>query len=214
LSKKSLEYNQFYQQLTFMVWPMDIILASTSLYRRRLLERLKLSFRCMPPEIEEISLPGETPAAMAKRLALLKAESIAKRYPGAIVIGSDQVAVIEDSILGKPGSFDRAREQLRSSSGRAVQFHTAVALVGLDRGVERLHVEPFNVRFRMLNDIQITNYLRREQPYDCAGSFKIEGLGIALFEALTGNDPTSLEGLPLIKLTELLTEVGVDILRG
>jgi len=193
---------------------MDIILASTSPYRRRLLERLQLSFRCIPPEIEEISLSGETPAAMAQRLALLKAQSVAQRYPRAIVIGSDQVAVLEGSIMGKPGSFDRAQDQLQSSSGRTVQFHTAIALVGIDRSVARLHVEPFNVRFRMLNDIQITNYLRREQPYDCAGSFKIEGLGIALFEALTGNDPTSLEGLPLIKLTELLTEVGVDILRG
>jgi len=193
---------------------MDIILASTSPYRRRLLERLQLSFRCIPPEIEEISLSGETPAAMAQRLALLKAQSVAQRYPRAIVIGSDQVAVLEGSIMGKPGSFDRAQDQLQSSSGRTVQFHTAIALVGIDRSVARLHVEPFNVRFRMLNDIQITNYLRREQPYDCAGSFKIEGLGITLFEALTGNDPTSLEGLPLIKLTELLTEVGVDILRG
>ena len=150
---------------------------------------------------------------MALRLARLKAKSVAERYPGAVVIGSDQVACIEGSILGKPGSFDRAKAQLRSSSGRTVQFHTAVALVCLDRGLERLHVEPFNVRFRILNDIQITNYLRREQPYDCAGSFKIEGLGIALLEGLTGNDPTSLEGLPLIKLTELLTEVGLDILQ-
>jgi septum formation protein len=192
---------------------MDIILASTSPYRRRLLERLQLSIRCMAPEIAENSISGESPAAMAQRLALLKAQAIAQQYPSAIVIGSDQVAEIDGAILGKPGSFDRAQEQLRSSSGRVVQFYTAVALVGLDRGVERLHVEPFKVRFRMLNNIQIANYLRREQPYDCAGSFKIEGLGIALFEALTGNDPTSLEGLPLLKLTELFTEVGVDILR-
>ena len=135
LSKKSLEYNQFYQQLTFIDRPMDIILASTSPYRRRLLKRLQLSFRCMSPEIEEISLSGEAPAAMAQRLALLKAESVARRYPSALVIGSDQVAIIDGSILGKPGSFDRAREQLRSSSGRTVQFYTAVALVGLDRGI-------------------------------------------------------------------------------
>ena len=193
---------------------MDIILASTSPYRRRLLERLQLSFSCISPEVEEISLSGEMPAAMAKRLALLKAQSVAERYPDAVVIGSDQVAFIEGSILGKPGSFDRAKAQLRSCSGRAVQFYTAVAVVCLDRGLERLHVEPFNVRLRVLNDIQISNYLRREQPYDCAGSFKIEGLGIALFESLTGNDPTSLEGLPLIKLIELLTEVGLDILQG
>lgn len=193
---------------------MDVILASTSPYRRRLLERLHLSFRCIPPEIEEISVSGETPAAMAERLARLKAQSVAVRHPGAIVIGSDQVAFIEGSILGKPGSFDRAKAQLRSSSGRTVQFYTAVAMVCLDRGLERLHVEPFTVRMRILSDIQITNYLHRERPYDCAGSFKIEGLGIALFEGLTGNDPTSLEGLPLIKLTELLNEMGLDILQS
>jgi septum formation protein len=193
---------------------MDIILASTSPHRRRLLERLQLSFRCIPPEIEESSLPGETPAAMSQRLARLKARSVAARYPGAVVIGSDQVAFVEGSILDKPGSFDRAKAQLRSSSGRVVQFYTAVALVCIDRGLEKLHVEPFTVRFRILNDIQITNYLHREQPYDCAGSFKIEGLGIALFEGLTGNDPTSLEGLPLIKLTELLTDVGLDVLQN
>lgn len=193
---------------------MDIILASTSAYRRRLLERLQLSFSCIPPEVEEIFVAGEMPAAMAQRLALLKAQSVAERYPGAVVIGSDQVAFIEGSVLGKPGSFDKAKAQLRSCSGRCVQFYTAVAVVCLDRGLERLHVEPFSVLFRVLNDIQISNYLRREQPYDCAGSFKIEGLGIALFESLTGNDPTSLEGLPLLKLTELLTEVGLDILQG
>jgi septum formation protein len=191
---------------------MDIILASTSPYRRRLLERLQLSFRCIPPEIEEGSLSGETPAAMAQRLAGLKAQSVAARFPGSVVIGSDQVAFVEGSILDKPGSFDRAKAQLRSSSGRVVQFYTAVALVCIDRGLEKLHVESFNVHFRILNDIQITNYLHREQPYDCAGSFKIEGMGIALFEGLTGNDPTSLEGLPLIKLTELLTDVGLDVL--
>jgi septum formation protein len=117
------------------------------------------------------------------------------RHPGAIVIGSDQVAFIEGSILGKPGSFDRAKAQLRSSSGRTVQFYTAVAMVCLDRGLERLHVEPFTVRMRILSDIQITNYLHRERPYDCAGSFKIEGLG-------------------LIKLTELLNEMGLDILQS
>jgi len=193
---------------------MDIILASTSPYRRRLLERLQLSFSCIPPEVEEIFVAGEMPAAMAQRLALLKAQSVAERYPGAVVIGSDQVAFIEGSVLGKPGSFDKAKAQLRCCSGRCVQFYTSVAVVCLDRGLERLHVEPFSVHFRVLNDIQISNYLRREQPYDCAGSFKIEGLGIALFESLTGNDPTSLEGLPLIKLAELLTEVGLDILQG
>jgi septum formation protein len=214
LSKKSLEYKQFSSPLIFLAGSMDIILASTSPYRRRLLERLQISFRCIPPEMDEYPLFGEFPPAMVQRLARLKARSVAERYPEAMVIGSDQVASIDGSIIGKPGNFDRAAAQLRSSSGRDVWFYTAVALVCLEQGVEQFHVEPFNVRFRTLNDRQIANYLHREQPYDCAGSFKVEGLGIALFESLTGNDPTSLEGLPLIKLTELLTDAGLDILRS
>ncbi len=193
---------------------MDIILASTSPHRRRLLERLQISFCSIPPQTEETPLPGEAPGAMAQRLARLKAMSVAELYPGALVIGSDQVASIDGYILGKPGTFERAAAQLRRSSGRSVQFYTAVALVCLDQGLERLHVEPFEVHFRTLNDAQITNYLHREQPYDCAGSFKVEGLGIALFESLTGNDPTSLEGLPLIKLSELLADAGLDIFRS
>lgn len=190
---------------------MDIILASTSPYRRRLLERLQLRFRCIPPEIDEATLPGESSAALAQRLARLKARAVADRYPSAVVIGSDQVASIGGYILGKPGNFDNAAAQLRRSSGRVVQFYTAVAIVCLDRGLERFHVEPFSVSFRTLNDIQIANYLHREQPYDCAGSFKVEGLGIALFEGLSGNDPTSLEGLPLVTLTDLLMEAEIDI---
>ncbi len=191
---------------------MDIILASTSTYRRRLLARLEINFRCVPAEIEEEHLFGEAPAQMALRLARLKARSVAERYPGAVVIGSDQVGSVDGCILGKPGNFDRAADQLRSSSGRNVEFHTAVALVCLDRDLERFHVEPFTVRFRPLSDTQIESYLTREQPFDCAGSFKVEGLGICLFEGMTGNDPTSLEGLPLIKLTQLFAEMGMDIL--
>jgi septum formation protein len=214
LSKISLEYKQFSSPPTILASTMDIILASSSPYRRRLLERLQLTFQCIPPEIEEIPLSGEMPAAMAQRLARVKAQSVAAFFPNAIVIGSDQVASIEGSILGKPGSFDMAEAQLRTCSGRDVRFHTAVTLVCLERGLERFHVEPFDVRFRILSATQIANYLRREQPYDCAGSFKVEGLGIALFEGLTGNDPTSLEGLPLIKLTELLAEAGLDVLQS
>ncbi len=193
---------------------MDIILASTSPYRRRLLERLQLSFRCVAPEVDEVPLPEELPALTAQRLARLKARSVAERYPDAVVIGSDQVASVEGSILGKPGNFEKATTQLRMSAGREVRFDTAVALICLARGVERFHVEPFNVRFRTLSAEQIATYLRREQPYDCAGSIKVEGLGIALLERLIGSDPTSLEGLPLIKLTELLLEQGLDVLRG
>ena len=176
---------------------MNIILASTSPYRRRLLERLQLPFRCVSPETDETPLPDEAPAALAVRLARAKAESIARLQPGALIIGSDQVASIEGSIMGKPGNFNSASAQLRSS-----------------RDQERIHVERFCVRFRALSDSQITNYLHREQPYDCAGSFKVEGLGIALFESLIGDDPTSLVGLPLIKLTALLGELGVDILHA
>ena len=193
---------------------MDIILASTSPYRRRLLERLQIRFRCIPPEVREKPLSGESPPAISERLALLKAEAVADCHPAALVIGSDQDASIDGNIIGKPGNFDKAAAQLRRSSGREVQFYTAVALVSRERGLERCHVEPFRVRFRNLSDKQIANYLVREQPYDCAGSFKVEGLGIALLESLTGDDPTSLEGLPLIKLTELLADAGLDILRS
>lgn len=192
---------------------MDIILASTSPYRQRLLERLQITFRCIAPRTDESPLPGELPAALAQRLARAKAQSIAALHRDALVIGCDQVASIEGHIMGKPGSFDSAEAQLRRSSGREVQFHTALALVSLNRGLERFHVEPFSVRFRTLSNAQIIDYLLREQPYDCAGSFKIEGLGIALFQGLEGNDPTALEGLPLIKLTDLLGEAGLDILR-
>jgi septum formation protein len=213
LSKKSLEYNQFSPSLTTLAEPMDIILASTSPHRRRLLERLQIPFRCIPPEVDETSLLDETPAAMAERLARLKARSVAQYHPHGIVIGSDQVASVEGAIMGKPGNFDRAMVQLRNCSGREVEFYTAVILVCLNRNLEEFHVERYKVRFRALNRLQIESYLRREQPYDCAGSFKAEGLGIALFQGMAGNDPTSLEGLPLIKLSELLANAGVEILR-
>jgi 7-methyl-GTP pyrophosphatase len=150
---------------------------------------------------------------MAGRLALSKALAIARRNPEALVIGSDQVASVAGQIIGKPGDFDTAKRQLQDSSGQAVTFYTAVALVGLRQALEQFHVELFTVHFRALSDAQIERYLHLEQPYDCAGSFKAEGLGIALFEQLSGNDPTSLEGLPLIKLTELLAGVGVDVLQ-
>jgi len=192
---------------------MDIILASISPYRRRLLERLQIPFGCIPPEVEEIPLPDETPIALAERLARLKAVAVAKLHPDGLVIGSDQVASIDGSIIGKPGTYDRAMAQLQCCSGREVQFYTALSLVCLGRNLEEFHVEPYKVRFRKFDDSQIENYLRREQPYDCAGSFKVEGLGIALLEGMSGNDPTSLEGLPLIKLCELLSNAGVDIFR-
>lgn len=196
-----------------MVVPqMDIMLASTSPYRRQLLERLQINFRCIAPDVDETPRPGELPSSLAERLARAKARSVAILHPDAIIIGSDQVATVNGWILSKPHGFDIATEQLKSCSGREVLFYTAVAVVCISHNFEQFHVEPFTVRFRSLNAQQIANYLRADEPYDCAGSFKVESLGIALFESLTGEDPTSLEGLPLIKLTELLGLAGVDVL--
>ena len=191
---------------------MEIILASTSPYRRRLLERLQIPFHCLPPQVEEGRLPGEEPAAMAARLALAKARAIAKDHPEALVIGSDQVASLKGDLMGKPGSHDVAVSQLRCSAGKRVVFHTGLAVIVRSQNFERFHVEPFSVYFREVDDKSIENYLQRERPYDCAGSFKCEGLGIALFERLAGDDPTSLEGLPLIALTDMLAEAGVPVL--
>jgi septum formation protein len=191
---------------------MDIILASTSPYRRHLLERFGIPFECQPPNIDEAPMPGELPAALATRLALEKAQTVAQQYPEALVIGSDQVAALQNRLLGKPGNKETAQEQLSSCSGREVQFYTGLALVCSQSGYLGQHVEPFSVRFRTLTASAINNYLDREQPYDCAGSFKWEGLGIVLFTELSGRDPTSLEGLPLIALTTLLLEAGVEVL--
>ena len=192
---------------------MDIILASTSPYRRRLLERLQIPFRCIAPQADETALPGEAPDELVLRLALIKARSVARLHPDAVVIGSDQVAAIEGHIIGKPGGFEPAKKQLQDSSGRDIHFYTAVSIVQQEQQLERFHVEPTTVNFRTLGNTQIEDYLNKEQPYDCAGSFKVEGLGITLFKGISGNDPTALEGLPLIKLTELLGVAGVDILQ-
>jgi septum formation protein len=191
---------------------MDIILASTSPYRRQLLERLQIPFICEAPDADESPLPGEDPGAMAGRLAMAKARSVAARHPTALVIGSDQVASIAGGIIGKPGTHAAARAQLLASSGNTVHFYTGLALVGTDSGVSRSCLETFSVTFRNLGAQEIEGYLKLEQPYDCAGSFKCEGLGIALFEKMQGNDPTALEGLPLIATSTLLREVGVNVL--
>ncbi|MEH6582156.1 MAG: Maf family protein [Halioglobus sp.] len=191
---------------------MDLILASTSPYRRKLLERLQQPFECLAPTVDESAHPDELPIALAGRLALEKALSVAQQHPGAMVVGSDQVAAVGERLLGKPGNHDAAREQLQHCSGRSVDFYTGIALVCAHSGHRDTHVEPFTVQFRSLTDRQIENYLLREQPYDCAGSFKCEGLGISLFCRLSGDDPTSLEGLPLISLTRMLFAAGYDIL--
>lgn len=188
---------------------MDLVLASTSPYRQQLLERLGLPFRVQAPLVDEAPLPGEGPAELVARLALAKAGAVAATAPGALVIGSDQVAVLDGVVMGKPGGHEGARAQLERASGRTVEFLTGLALVRGDW--QRVAVVPFRVRFRELEGERIRRYLERERPYDCAGSFKSEGLGIALFRGMEGEDPTALVGLPLIRLVSLLEEAGVVV---
>lgn len=185
-----------------------LILASTSRYRQELLTRLRLPFEAVAPEVDESALTGEVPAALAERLALAKARAVAARHPGAVVIGSDQVADLDGEAIGKPGTHERAVEQLRRMSGQQVVFQTAVAVVapGL-AAIERAEVR---VRFRVLGDAAIEAYLRADQPYDCAGSAKVESLGVALLEAVDSDDPTALIGLPLIRTCALLRRAGLD----
>lgn len=185
-----------------------LILASTSRYRQELLARLHLPFEAIAPEVDESALPGEAPAALAERLALAKARAVAARHPGAVVIGSDQVADLDGEAIGKPGTHERAVMQLQRMSGRQVVFQTAVAIVapGL-AAIERAEVR---VRFRALSDAAIETYLRADTPYDCAGSAKVESLGVALLEAVESDDPTALIGLPLIRTCALLRRAGLD----
>ena len=189
-----------------------VILGSTSRYRRALMERLHLSFDVQAPEVDESALPGETPAALAARLALAKAQAVAERFPEAVVIGSDQVADLDGEALGKPGDHARAGAQLRRMSGRTLVFQTAVAVVCRATGFVQQDLAPVRVVFRELGDDAIERYLRIEQPYDCAGSAKSEGLGIALLEAIDSDDPTALVGLPLIRTCRMLRGAGVDLL--
>lgn len=191
-----------------------LILGSTSRYRRELLERLHLPFEVRAPDVDETPMPGETPSALALRLALAKARAVAALQPEAVVIGSDQVADLDGQPIGKPGTHERATEQLRAMRGRAVVFQTAVAVVRAATGYERVLLAPVTVRFRALTDGEIEHYLRTEQPYDCAGSAKCETLGIALLEAIESDDPTALVGLPLIRTCSLLREAGIDPLQA
>ncbi|MEK8031834.1 Maf family nucleotide pyrophosphatase [Ideonella sp. DXS29W] len=189
-----------------------LILGSTSRYRRELLERLKLPFDVASPHVDEAPLPGETPAALAQRLALAKARAVAASRHGedAIVIGSDQVADVDGEPIGKPGTHERAVAQLRRMSQRSIVFQTAVAVVRARTGFEAVRLAPVRVQFRDLSDAEIERYLRLEQPYDCAGSAKSETLGIALLSAIESDDPTALVGLPLIRTCELLRAAGLD----
>ncbi|UZG45244.1 Maf family nucleotide pyrophosphatase [Caldimonas thermodepolymerans] len=194
--------------------PRRLILGSTSRYRRELLERLRLPFDVVSPQVDETPDDGEAPAALAQRLALAKARAVAALHPDAVVIGSDQVADLAGRPIGKPGTHDNAVRQLREMSGQAVVFQTAVAVVCQATGFERVQLAPVTVRFRTLSDAEIENYLRAEQPYDCAGSAKSEGLGVALLEAIESDDPTALVGLPLIRTCAMLREAGIDALAA
>lgn len=195
-----------------------LILGSTSRYRRELLARLRLPFDVAAPDVDETPLPNEAPAALATRLALAKAWEVAKRFPQAVVIGSDQVADVDGQALGKPGDHARAVAQLRQMRGRSVVFQTAVAVVRAGSGArpafEAVQLAPVTVRFRALTDDEIERYLRLEQPYDCAGSAKCETLGIALLEAIESDDPTALVGLPLIRTCALLRQAGLNPLAA
>jgi septum formation protein len=187
-----------------------LVLGSTSRYRRELLQRLGVPFDVASPEVDETPQAGELPAALAPRLALAKARAVAAQHPDAVVIGSDQVADLHGRPIGKPGTHERAVEQLRAMSGQALVFHTALAVVRPATGFERVVDVPVRVTFRVLSDAEIETYLRAEQPYDCAGSAKSEGLGVTLLHSIESDDPTALIGLPLIKTCELLREAGWD----
>lgn len=192
-----------------------LVLASTSPYRRQLLTQLQLPFVAAAPDYEEQIDPAVAPALLVRQLALGKAQSLRERYPDALIIGSDQVFVDQRGrAIGKPGCFDKAFEQLRQMSGRTHSFYTGLAIVDSRTGVQLIDAATFSVTFRTLTDAQIADYLQREQPYDCAGSFKIEGLGIALMEKMEGDDYNSLIGLPLIKLVTMLEQAGLGVLAG
>lgn len=186
-----------------------LILGSTSRYRRELLERLRLPFTTIAPDVDETPLLHETPHALALRLSLAKAHAVAKLHPDAIVIGSDQVSDLRGEPLGKPGTHARAVTQLQNMRGQMVRFHTAVAVVCVATGFVRSDVAHIEVKFRDLTDDEIERYLCAEQPYDCAGSAKSEGLGISLLNAIMSDDPTALIGLPLIRTCQMLRAAGV-----
>jgi len=188
-----------------------LILASTSAYRRELLQRLRLPFTVESPQVDETPRAHESPEQLAMRLALAKAQAVAARHPDAVVIGSDQVADLAGQPLGKPGTHERAVAQLRRLAGRSALFHTALAVVCRARGFAQQDAAPVRVRFRALADDEIERYLRLEQPYDCAGAAKCETLGIALLEAIESDDPTALVGLPLIRTARLLRAAGLRL---
>ncbi|WP_144939888.1 Maf family nucleotide pyrophosphatase [Pseudomonas alabamensis] len=190
---------------------LPLLLASSSTYRRDLLQRLHLPFDWASPDIDESRLGDEPAEALVRRLAAAKARALAATHPAHLIIGSDQVAVLGERILGKPHTFERAREQLLAASGRAVTFLTGVALLNSATGQCQIDCVPFTVTLRELDSAQVERYLQAEQPYDCAGSFKAEGLGVSLFRDTQGSDATSLIGLPLIRLVQMLEKEGISV---
>ncbi len=191
----------------------QLVLASTSPWRKELLTTLGIPFITAAPEVDETPLPAELAEDLVVRLALAKAQALADAYPHHLIIGSDQVCVLNDTICGKPHSVERAHQQLRAASGNSVMFYTGLALYDSAQRQQQVICEPFRVDFRPLSDREIVNYITREQPLQCAGSFKSEGLGITLFERLSGRDPNTLVGLPLIALCTMLRAAGLDPLR-
>lgn len=192
--------------------PRQLVLGSTSAYRRELLQRLRVPFTVAAPDVDETPQPGEPPLALARRLALAKARAVAAQHPDCVVIGSDQVADLDGEPLGKPGTHERAVAQLQKMRGKTVVFQTAVAVVCQASGFQQEDVAPVRVVFRDLSDAEIENYLRAETPYDCAGSAKSEGLGIALLESIDNDDPSALVGLPLIRTSRMLRAAGIPLL--
>jgi MAF protein len=188
------------------------VLGSTSPFRKELLGRLGIEFITSAPDTDESPLANESPQELVARLSLAKAQAVASIHPQALIIGSDQVAVLNGKILGKPGTHENALAQLRQASAKSVTFYTGLCLLNSATGAKEVDVIPFRVVFRTLTEEQIEHYLQKEQPYNCAGSFKSEGMGIALFERMEGEDPTALIGLPLIRLTTMLARQGLPVL--
>lgn len=189
-----------------------LVLGSTSPFRKELLEKLHIPFDCDKPNVDETPLENESAIELVERLSIAKAKAVAKNHPDALIIGSDQVAMSDGLVLGKPHTVENAIKQLMSFSGKCVSFYTGLCLFDAENEQYSSLVEPFHVHFKTLSKAQISRYVELEQPLNCAGSFKSEGLGISLFDRLDGNDPNSLIGLPLIQLTYLLSEYGIDVL--
>ncbi|MGA1691511.1 MAG: Maf family protein [Sedimenticolaceae bacterium] len=194
-----------------MFMSLPLILGSTSPFRAEILQKLCISFDTAAPDINESPLANESPSELVERLSVCKAKKVAETHPAALIVGSDQVACVDQQILGKPHTHENAIEQLRFLSGKIVSFHTGLCLFNSESGNTQSTVEVFKVYFRALTDDQIERYLQNEQPYNCAGSFKSEALGISLFKKLEGDDPNTLIGLPLIRLVEFLSNEGLQI---